>query len=212
VRLEGVVRLTTIEIIADELLPPALAAFRLKHPGIVLEVAADVRSLSLTRREADVALRVGRIEQADLAIRRVGSLTTGIYAHPDYLARAGMPDFAAGAPGHATILNPPEAMALPEMQWFAGLTRAAGVALRHNSRYGQRAAAEAGMGLAVLSRFMGDPTGLVRLATPTPAPVRDLFLAVHSDIRHTPRIRAVSDMLAAAMRAAAGRLAPGVAV
>ena len=94
------------------------------------------------------------------------------------------------------------------MEWFATLTRAASPAIRHNSRYGQRAAAEAGMGLAVLSRFMGDPAGLVRLPTPVPAPSREMFLAVHNDIRHTPRIRVVTEMIAQAMRARAAQLDP----
>lgn len=208
IRLEGVVRVTTVEIVAVELLTPALARFRLAHPGIVVEMAADARNLSLTRREADIALRMTRLEQNDLVQRRVGRMEFGIYAASDYLERAGTPDFSAGAPGHATILNPPEAMALPEMQWFAALTRAATPALRHNSRYGQRAAAEAGIGLVILSRFMGDATGLVRLATPLPAPSREMFLAVHGDIRHMPRIRAVTEMIAGAMRASAARLAP----
>jgi DNA-binding transcriptional LysR family regulator len=208
IRLEGIVRVTTVEILAVELLTPAFAALQLAHPGILIEMVADARSLSLTRREADIALRMVRLTQNDLAVRRVGTLTFGVYAAASYLDRMGPPDLAAGAPGHLTILNPAEAMNLPEMDWFATLTRAATPAIRHNSRYGQRAAAEAGMGLAILSRFMGDPTNLVRLPTPTPPPAREMFLAVHNDIRHTPRIRVVTDMIASAMRAKAAVLAP----
>lgn len=208
IRLEGVVRLTTIEILAVDLLTPVFARLRRDHPGIMLDVAADARSLSLTRREADIALRLARLTQNDLAVRKVASLGFGVYASADYLDRRGLPDLTAGAPGHVTILNPSEAMGLPEMAWFAALTHQAPAAIRHNSRYGQRAAAEAGMGLALLSRFMGDGTGLVRLATPVPPPMRDIFLAVHNDIRHTPRIRAVTEAIAASMRAGADRLAP----
>lgn len=208
IRLEGVVRVTTIEILAVELLTDAFARLQREQPGIVLEIATDARSLSLTRREADIALRLARITQNDLAVRKVGALGFGVYASGEYIDRHGAPDFQAGAPGHTTILNPPEAMGLVEMAWFAGLTQQARPAVRHNSRYGQRAAALAGMGLAVLSRFMGDGTGLVRLATPAPPPVREIFLAVHNDIRHTPRIRAVTDTIAASVRAEAGRLAP----
>ncbi len=208
IRLEGVVRVTTVEILAVEVLTPAFARLRQDHPGIVLEIAADARSLSLTRREADIALRLARLTQNDLAVRRVGGLGFGVYASADYLARHGQPDFAAGAPRHTTILNPPDAMGLPEMTWFTGLTHQGTPAIRHNSRYGQRAAAQAGMGLAVLSRFMGDGAGLVRLDTPVPPPPRDVYLAVHNDIRHTPRIRAVTDAIAASMRAEADRLAP----
>lgn len=208
VRLEGIVRLTTVEILSVEVLATGFAELRRRHPGISLEVATDARNLNLTRREADIAVRMGRLTQQDLAVRRVGTLRFGIYAAQDYLDRFGRPDFTEGAPGHAVILNMPEAMGLPDMEWFARMTRQAQVAARHNSRYGQRAAAEAGIGLALLSRFMGDPTGMVRLPVPDPPPERDIFMAVHSDIRHTPRIRAVTDVIAATMRASADRLAP----
>ncbi len=209
IRLEGTVRVTTIEILGVEVLTPAFARLRREHPGIVIEVIVDARSLSLTRREADIALGLVRQTQNDVAVRRVGEIGFGLYASADYLARCGIPDFAAGAPGHTTILNPPDGMALPEMVWLTGLMHRAQVGLRHNSRYGHREAAVAGMGVAVLSRVMGDATDLSRLETPTEPPPRDVYLGVHNDIRHTPRIRAAIDAIVASMHAEAGRLAPG---
>jgi DNA-binding transcriptional LysR family regulator len=208
IRLEGAVRVTTIEILGVEVLTPAFARLQREHPGIVIEVMVEARSLSLTRREADIALGLVRQTQNDVAVRRVGAIGFGLYASQDYLARCGTPDFATGAPGHLTILNPPDGMALPEMAWLTGLMHQARVGLRHNSRYGHREAAEAGMGVAVLSRVMGDATGLVRLETPTEPPPRDVYLGVHNDIRHAPRIRAVIDAVVASMHAEAGRLAP----
>ncbi len=208
IRLEGVVRVTSVEILAVDVLTTAFAALQRDHPGIVLDVAADARSLSLARREADIAVRLARLTQQDLAVRRLGTLGFGVYASAAYLDRHGMPDLAAGAPGHGVILNIAEAMHLPEMGWFAGMTQQARLAMRHNSRYGQRAAAEAGMGLVALSRFMGDAAPLVRIATPEPCPAREIFLAVHQDIRHTPRIRAVTEVIAATLKAEAARLAP----
>jgi DNA-binding transcriptional LysR family regulator len=210
IRLEGTVRVSTIEILALEVRTPAFARLQREHPGIVLVVAAEARSVSVTRREADIALRLVRLTQNELAVRRVGAIGFGVYASADYLERLGQPDFPSGAPGHATVLNPVETMGLPEMVWFAGLMHQAVPAIRHNSRYGHRAAAEAGMGLAMLSRFMGDTARLVRLEPPAPQPPRDVFLGVHNDIRHTPRIRAVIDAIAASMRAKAGRLVPDV--
>jgi DNA-binding transcriptional LysR family regulator len=208
VRLEGTVRVTSVEILAEDVLTPAFAAFRDTHPGIVVELISEARNLSLTRREADIALRLVRLTQNDLAVRKVGSLGAGVYASPAYLARHGMPDFATGAPGHATILNPMDTTPYPEIAWFDALTHAATPALRHNSRHGQMLAAEAGIGLAMLSRLIGDRPGLVRLPTPTPAPTREIHLAVHNDIRHTPRIRAVTEFIAATIRANAQRLDP----
>ncbi|OJY76347.1 MAG: hypothetical protein BGP12_01665 [Rhodospirillales bacterium 70-18] len=208
IRLEGTVRVTTIETLAVEVLLPALPAFQAQHPGIALEIVADQRSLSLTQREADIAIRLARLPQQDLAVRRIGELASAVYAAPDYLDRHGMPDFAAGAAGHTLVLPGVEMQGLPEVAWFTALTAAARPALRSNARYIQRAAAVRGLGLACLSRYLGDGTGLVRVPTPTPGPRREVWLAVHNDIRHTPRIRVVGEFLAATIRAHAGMLAP----
>lgn len=207
VRLEGVVRLTTVESLATEIVLPILAGLRAQHPGIEIELASDVRNLNLSRREADIALRVARFDQGGLTARRVGTIGFGLYASEDYLAAHGRPDFAAGGEGHAVVTMLPELMGGADMVWLAELLPGAAVALRTNSRPGHRAAALAGLGLACLERFLGDGSGLVLLETPPP-PERELWMGVHSDIRHMPRIRAVTEALASGIRAQAGILAP----
>jgi len=207
VRLEGSVRLTTVESLAVEVLMPGLARFRALHPGIDLEITAGTNNLSLTRREADVAVRMARPTQQDLAVRKIGEVGWGVYASEAYLAAQGAPDFAAGAPGHRLVLNQADLMMQPEMAWFAGITGQARPVLRSNSRFTQRAAALEGIGLACLARYVGDGTALRRLVTPPP-PVREIWLAVHSDIRHTARIRALTDFLATEIGTCAERLIP----
>ena len=206
-RLEGTVRLTTVETLAVEIIVPALPALRRRHPGITLEIAAGTRVMSLTMREADIALRFGRLRQNDLAVRKVADLSFALYAAPAYL-EAHPFDPTAGGEGHWLVLNEPDLMELPEMAWFAVTLPNARPALRTNARAAQRAAALHGIGIACLARYIGDTEGLVRLPAPTPPPPRELWLAVHNDIRHTPRIRAVTDFLAATLREAIPRLHP----
>ena len=208
VRLEGTVRITSVESFSAEILMPILAGLRQRHPGIAIEVVADVRNLSLTRREADVAMRMARPDQQDLTVRCIGRMGFGLYASPGYLETRGPPDFARGGEGHDVILAQPELKGMPELDWLVSSLPRAQRALQTNSRYGHRAAALAGMGLACLARYLGDGHGLVRLDPPTPPPSRELWLAVHSDIRHMPRIRAVTDALAAGVRAVAESLDP----
>jgi DNA-binding transcriptional LysR family regulator len=208
VRLDGTVRLTTVDSLAAETLPPILAGFHEKYPGITLEVITDSRSLSLTKREADVALRLVPFTQHDVAVRKVADFASGVYASRDYLDKCGTPDFALGAPDHRTLLRPEDAMPVAEMTWFAAMTGRASVAMRGNSYYMLRAAAEAGLGLACLPRFLGDAGRLVHLETPTKPPLRELWMGVHNDIRHTPRIRALTDFLAAGLKQQAAVLSP----
>jgi len=208
IRLEGTVRITTVETLAVEILSPIFQAFQEKYPGIALELIADTRSLSLTKREADVALRLARLTQHDLAVRKVGDFSVALYAAQAYLDRYGLPDLSQGAPGHRRIMVYDDLGSTPDMQWFEALTSQAQVVLRSNSRFAHAAAARDGMGLASLARYLGDSRGLVRLETPIPAPRREIWMAVHQDIRHTPRIRALSEFLTAALKQRAGLLNP----
>ena len=201
VRLEGVIRLTSVETLGVEVLMPMLAAFRLRYPGIAVELLADPRPLSLIKREADVALRFGRPGQAEIVSRKVAQIGTGHYASPAYLQARGMP--SEGGAGHALIVTLADLMERPDMQWLRRLLPAAEIALASNSRFAHRAAAQAGIGVASLARYLGDSdAGLVRLPLPPPPP-HDLWMAVHQDVRHMPRIRALTDFLANALRAAA---------
>lgn len=208
VRLEGTVRVTAVETLVVELLMPIFAEFRLVYPGIALDLIADTRSLSLPKREADIALRLARIEQHDLRVRKIGDMAVGIYASAGYLERHGTPDFQEGAAGHHRILPGEELRSTPDMAWFGALTAKATLAVSGNSRYALRAACLAGLGLACLARYLGDGSGLVRLAAPRPPPVRELWLAVHADTAHAPRIRALTEFLSVTLKTKSAILAP----
>ena len=205
VRLAGLIRLTTVETLLVEVLTPILAAFGERYPDITLDVVVDARVLSLSRREADVALRLSRPEGNELVARRVGTVGSTLYASAEYLDRYGRPDTQAGSPGHRSILPEEDQVHLPVFDWHAQVTREATVALRTNSFHGRGAAAEAGMGLATLPHFLARRYGLVRAGAPD-APPRDLWIAVHEDTRHTPRIRALTDALAKGLQDRAGML------
>ena len=199
VRLAGLVRLTTVETLFVEVLTPILARFSEKYPDITLDVVVDPRIFSLSRREADVALRLTRPEGNELVARRVGAVGYALYASEAYLARHGRPDVAAGCPGHRVILAEEDTMHLPMFAWGANATREATVALRTNSYQGQAAAAEASIGIAGLPHYLARRYNVTRLDAP-PGPGRDLWLAVHEDTRHTPRIRALTDALGAGLQ------------
>lgn len=200
IRLEGTIRVTSVETVAVEILTPIFHAFQRAYPGIRLELVTDARLLSLTKREAEVALRLTRPTQQELAARRVTDFAVGIYAAQTYLDRFGMPDFTAGARGHHRILVLDDLVHFPDMQWFQSLTAEAETVLRSNSRFTHVAATVDGMGLACLARFLGDSRPLVRLETPVAPPLREIWMVVHQDIRHMPRIRAFTEFLTVALK------------
>ena len=200
-RLSGQVRITATDMLAIGLLPPHLAAFRREWPGIDLELLVSDMRLDLTRREADVALRLGHPVQEALVGRRVGALAFGIYASTarhhagiaDDLARN---DWIGFGSGHAPLRR-----VLAE--WLPGLRPQ----FRTDSISAAIAAARAGIGLAPLPCAIADPDpDLVRVA-PFPDDFRlDLWLLTHEDLRQTARIRAFVDFMAEALAAQADLL------
>ena len=209
VALSGTVRITTVENIAEILLPVAVARLQALYPGIAIDVLSDPRALNLSRREADLAIRMTRFEGNDLFSRRMALAASALYAGETYLAAHGDP-LQGGAQAIVTVLE--DHAHMPEPRWLLERMPDARVALRSNDRGAQLAAVRAGLGVGCLPCIMADGhDGVVRLRAADPGPIREIWMGVHADLRHMPRIRAVIDALDAAFaqmkQAFAGTLA-----
>jgi len=90
-RLAGRLRVTCSETLAYQLLTTYIAGFRTAQPGILIELAVEGRLLNLSRREADVALRVSRPREGDLWGRKLADIAWTAYGSPVLLASAPRP-------------------------------------------------------------------------------------------------------------------------
>lgn len=198
-RLAGSVRLTAPETFGSRFLTARLADFHRRYPDIALELVADNRAFSLSRREADVALRLARPVQPLLVTRQVAEVGTTLYASKGYLAARGKPR-PRELSGHDLIGFDETFQPEAEMRWLAQHARGARVVFKSNSSQSQLAAAEAGMGLALLPCYLADPVpGLVQVLPVSKGVVRGLWLVLHRDLRHTARVRALADFLVEAL-------------
>ena len=78
----GIVRITSVPIIVNHILVPAADCLLQRHPKLRLELVADPKDLSLTRRETDLALRLARPKTGGTKVmaRRVGTIRYDVYA------------------------------------------------------------------------------------------------------------------------------------
>lgn len=196
----GTVKITTSEVAATWLLPPVLAALQAAEPQIQVELIASNAVANLLRREADIAVRMVRPAQATLVARKLGEVRIVAAAHQSYLARAGTPrqpqdllhHTLVGYARDETIVRGFAALGLPlAREQFA---------LRTDNQlaYGQLVAAGAGIGFVAeynTARWPGVHTLLPMLKIP-PLPC---WLAVHREIRGSPVVRRVFDVLAEAI-------------
>lgn len=192
-RVAGTVRLTAVPLLVDRVLIPALPGLLARHPELTVELVAEPRALSLTRREADMALRLARPtgEQAVVA-RRLGRLAYAAYG-------------PAGADPHSLpwIAYEDGMAELPPAKRTAALAARDGgrlAAVRVNDGGGLLQAIRAGLGRGVLPCAVGDAaTGLVRLDDPGAVFERELWLLTHPELRRLPRVRAVAEWLDATL-------------
>jgi len=205
--LSGLVRITATEGLALEWMTPELAEFRRTQPKIELEVIVRNTALNVLRREADIAIRLGRPRQAELVARRMGDLVLGLYASRAYLE-------ARGTPGEQSALSDHDAVAFDEGDVYTGaggfLERAvapARVVYRANTLGAQRAAIRAGFGIGGQACFIGDrDPDLVRVL-PENEVRFEIWLVTHPGLRRSARIRAVYDFLADRLSASRALLA-----
>jgi DNA-binding transcriptional LysR family regulator len=136
-------------------------------------------------------VRLKQPDQHDLVVRRIGTMGFGLYASPEYLDRHGELEVEAGCPGHHLITQLEDIQDATQTGWLTDLAPRARVAMQTSSHEAAVSAALHSGGLACLARFRADrEPGLTRLTAPSAIPSAGIWLVVHRDNRHTPRIRA----------------------
>jgi DNA-binding transcriptional LysR family regulator len=199
-QLSGSVRITSSHAFGPRVVAPILAEFHALHPAIELELDADNRMLSLTKREADMAVRFARPPERHLVASKLAELGNAAYCAPSYVAKHGRP--RPPFEGHDFVAEWPETT--PEARWVAQHAAKGRVVFKTMSTHVQLVMTLAGLGIALFPCYIGDDEpGLVRLGPPDPAAQRAVWLVMHRDLQHTPRIRACADFISERIRARA---------
>jgi DNA-binding transcriptional LysR family regulator len=166
-----------------------MARFRAEHPDIRVSIAAEGQQVSLSRREADIAVRLVKPVEAGSVTRKLGTMVFGLYAHRSYahLAAPERWQFIAFDQNYSEM---------PQQRWLLGIARDRSVACELNHIGEHLIAARAGVGVAGLPRFLADrDRDLIRIEQDVPTFTRDIWLVVHRDLRKTPAVRAVMDFV-----------------
>ncbi len=196
----GRVRLSAPPTFASRFLLPRLAPQLAAWPRLELEIVAESRESQLHRHESDLALRLGRPGEEGLAARRLGALGFGLYASAAYLATHAR-DAWRRLGYDASLAH------VPQQRWLDAQLPDCAYALRSNDQAVVWQACCAGLGVAVLPHFLAaSDRALVRIET-LPCPIRrELWLVLHPQLRRTPRVRRVADLVAAVVAEAQAEL------
>jgi len=194
---EGDVRVAMTVGMSTYLVAPLLGPLREAHPRLRLHFVVSTNLADLTRREADLAVRFVRPTRGDLVAKRVFEGGYAVYGSPAFAERVGP------GPHALTELDfigwDTEQTFFGEGRWEqdAGLRFVA-----HADELTTRVAlAQSGVGAIELVTAFGDRLdGLIRIeGAPAPPLVGEVFLVTHRSLRTVPRVRAVWDLLEAAI-------------
>ena len=193
----GRVRVTTTDSVLRGLLLPCLPALAKRHPRLQLELRSTNELVSLTRRDADLALRATPKPPDHLVGRHLGQLRFVVCA-----ARALPAGQRRRALDAQDWIAPDEAMPdHPTVRWRR--KQWPKLAPRHlvDGISAVVDAIRAGLGVGAVPLFMLDAEpDLVPLSQPLEGCSSELWLLAHPESRHLRRIAAAYQHLAEAIR------------
>jgi DNA-binding transcriptional LysR family regulator len=203
-QLSGRLRVTASETLSHSVLPALFAAFQKLHPRIELILTIDNRIMDLSRREADVALRVRRPTDPGLFGRRLTGVAWAFYGPLNGSGNLRR-DGSSFNFGKHVVIGWDEPARIVASDWIAEHVPAERIGFRCNSLVNQLVAVRAGLGIALLPCYLADPDPDVRRMSGVLSDLTsELWIVTHQDLKNTARIRAflasVGDAIAAERR------------
>lgn len=198
-RLEGVVRVAMTELTLLAFVARVLPVLRELHRGLRIELVLADTPADILGREADLAIRWRgegfRPSPSKVVAQKLGRLGFCLFGAESYLARRGTP--RDDLSGHDVVLY--DGGGYPGYDWLMKATRDANVVLTSANIVCNAAAVGEGVGLGLFPQQIVRLQPSLRQLTP-PVGWGFAWLVTHPDLRRVPRIRAVKDVLAAALR------------
>lgn len=197
----GVVRIGAPEGFGSYFLAPRLPELAERHPELEIQLVAIPGVLSLSKREADVAIALSAPREGRLISRKLTDYTLSLYGAPSYLDARPSLKSRADMGNHRFIGYIEELLYAPELDYMEAPDVDIRVAFKSSNLIAQLQACVAGAGLAVIPDFVahGRPY-LRRVLADQVGLTREFHLVVHADLKSVARVRAVTDFISEAVR------------
>ena len=188
----GLVRINASPGLSNGFLTSRLATLPQRYPRLDIDLAINLRSISLERHEADIAIRFDLPKDGDVVARPLTTVGYGFYGTEEACRSV-----EEGADPVFIGFNEADAY-LSHATWMAKCFPRARVAFRAKDQVAQAIAARSGIGLALLPHYIGRCDQLLRTCGLGPAPSsREIFLLMRTRDLKTTSIRIVADEVVA---------------
>lgn len=197
--LSGHVRVGSTEGFGCFFLAPQLARFTGKHPDMSIDLLPVPHFVSLSKREADLAIMLERPERGQYVYTKLCDYRLRLYGTPDYLAQHAPIRTAADLRHHAFVSYVADLAFSHELLYLERTAPNVTASLCSTSVIAQYHAALQGSALAILPCFMAEPDPrLVAILPDEIVVTRRFWLCSREDLRKLRRITSLWDYLRAA--------------
>lgn len=200
----GTVRIGAPEGFGALFLSARLGRLAGRHPALTIQLVPLQRTMSLSKREADLAVVIDPPSDGRLTVRKLTDYGLGMYASATYLARHGAPASPDDLTRHLMVTS------VQELHYSQSLTYYPPVFASDQRRFecasvlAQIEAVKAGVGIGILHDYAArDDRHLVRVL-PGLAIRRTYHLVAHVDTRRIARIDEAYRFLVEEVAAAEG--------
>ena len=195
-RLGGTVRVAAPEALGSLLIAGRITEFRAQHPDIEIELVAETRRTSLSKREADIAISFSRPESGRLIAWKLCDYRLRLYGSRDYLANHPPISDSSDLARHGFVSYIDDLIEMPELRFFDNTIKNAQVVFRSTNVSAQYNAILHGIGLGLVHCFMAYRESRLQVILPEQISVeRTYWLLVHEDLRQVARVDAVCRFL-----------------
>lgn len=197
-QISGTVRITTTDTLLHGLIAPALRSLQAVHPLLSYELHTGNELASLTRRDADIAVRATRRPPQHLVGKQIGPIRVALYA----ARKGGVRRLADVEAGKSDWIAPDDALPEhPSVVWRKRQFPKVAPRYRVGSILSVLELVALGLGVGIVPLFLAEGrSDVVRLTEPLDECETDLWLLTHPESRHLRRVGAVYAHLAQAMK------------
>lgn len=178
----GMLRVACPTALAHAFLLPHLPAFLDRYPGLSLDLQISDSYVNLVDEGAELAIRIGHLEDSALRVRRIGLFERVCVASKSYIARHGIPDVPPDLKSHECVIY---TLLSSGTTWrFKNETVEVNGRFRVNSPEAVQTAVGAGVGIGHGPRWLfekglasGDLQIILGQYSAPPVPVQILYVA-----------------------------------
>jgi DNA-binding transcriptional LysR family regulator len=193
-QVSGRVRITTTDTILHGLVAPALKPLQMTHPLLAFDLRQGNELASLTRRDADIAVRATKRPPQHLVGKHIGPIRVALFT----AKKGGLKTFDETAAGQASWIAPDDALPEhPSVIWRKKHFPKVSPGYRVDSILTAAELIGKGLGIGLLPIFLANGRAdLVQLTGVIDECQTELWVLTHTESRHLRRVSTVFTHLA----------------